>query len=132
MCVFACLLSDDVTLFFLNCTLRVCHDSYSADLSSACVSVVRVIRRMPCLMNTKQRLSLHSISPEPGPSRPSWGPSEQPLAAVGAPRSRDGHQRPGALQTHVEQRSAVCSDSELSTELSWRKRLLEQPPETGG
>ncbi|CAL8333526.1 unnamed protein product [Boreogadus saida] len=109
---------------------------------------VRVIRRMPCLVNTK-RLSLPSISPElpdsrkrqleqppetePGPSRPSWGPSEQPLAAVGAPGSRDRHQRPGALLTHVEQRSAVCSPlpaSELSTELSWKKWLLEQPPET--
>ncbi|XP_056466557.1 uncharacterized protein cep295 isoform X5 [Gadus chalcogrammus] len=55
------------------------------------------------------------------------------LAAEGAPGSWDRHQRPGALLTHVEQRSAVCSplpDSELSTELSWKKRLLEQPPET--
>ncbi|XP_056466553.1 mucin-12 isoform X2 [Gadus chalcogrammus] len=81
-------------------------------------------------LSWRKRLLEQPPETEPGPSRPSWGPSEQPLAAVGAPGSRDGHQRPGALLTHVEQRSAVCSDSELSTELSWRKRQLEHPPET--
>ncbi|CAL8351527.1 unnamed protein product [Lota lota] len=59
----------------------------------------------------------------------------QPLASVGAPGSWDRHQRPGALLTHIEERPAVCSPlpaSERSTELSWRKRLLDHPPETGG
>ena len=61
--------------------------------------------------------------------------SQRPLAPVGAPRSWDRHQRPGALLTHIAERSAVCSPlpaSERSTELAWKNRLLEQPPETGG